>query len=92
MTRVATGHEYAGRSPDTLIAQHHETPSEHFDRDTADGGAESDFAEGISSPLPIAGSGVIDFSQCLPGKRIPIFQDRVDTDTTVLIIRVVFTL
>jgi len=28
----------------------------------------------------------------LPGKWIPIFQDRVNTDTTVLIIRVVFTL
>ena len=73
MTRVATGHEYARRSPGTLTAQHDETPSERFDRQFADGGAESDFVEGISSPLLVAGLGVIDFNQCLPGKRIPIF-------------------
>jgi len=71
---------------------HHKTPSERFDRQYSNGGAESDFVEGISSPLLVAGLGVIDFNQCLPGKRIPIFQDRVNTHTTVLIIRVVFTL
>ena len=71
---------------------HHKTPSERFDRQSADGGAEADVVEGISSPLLVAGLCVIDFNQCLPGKRIPIFQDRVNTDTTVLIIRVVFTM
>jgi len=92
MTRVAAGPECDGHWPGTLTAQHLKTPSEYFDRQFVDGGSGSDFTEGISSPLLVAGLGVIDSNQCLPGKWIPVFQDRVNTQTTVLIIRVVFTL
>jgi len=69
MTRFEQALSTPGVRPAHSQLKHRETTSGRFDRQSADGEAKSDFAEGFSLPLLIAGLSVNDFNECLPGKH-----------------------